>query len=76
MSKSGMLVTLEDVESAGGLLIPGETVRVELDLPHSTNISPRCLECMATVARVAGVEEERLSLGLEIHRTWVRDARL
>lgn len=66
ISRSGVRVLLVNVAYPGKLPRLGESVRVLIDLPHSANIAPRCLECMGTAVRKVPGENQELLLAIEI----------
>jgi len=73
ISRSGVRVLLKDIADAGGLPRLGESVRVLIDLPHSANIAPRCLECMGATVRKEPRENREVLVAVEIRRIRVCD---
>ncbi len=73
ISRSGVRVLLSDVSDPGKLPRPGDSVRVVIDLPHSPNIAPRCLECLGAAVRKEPRENRELLLAVEIRRIRVCD---
>ena len=51
----------------------GEPARILIDLPHSSHISPRCLECWGVIVRTEVLEPQRLAAAFEIRRIRVCD---
>jgi len=73
ISRSGVCVLLADVADTGKLPRLGDSVRVLIDLPHSANITRRCLECMGTAVRKEPRENREFLLAVEIRRIRVCD---
>jgi len=76
ISRTGVLVL---IQSSG---IPeiapkvGEEARLFLDLPHSANFEPRCLDCATRVVRVSALDADAREIAFEIEKIRVcgRDA--
>jgi hypothetical protein len=73
MSRSGLLATFEESEFEQFLPELGGTVRVIVELPGSTNLPRRCLECMGHVVRVEQGPASR-RIAFELERLDFRDA--
>ena len=66
-------VELENVRNREELPGIEEPVRILIDLPHSSHISPRCFECGGVMVRTNVLEPQRLAAAFEIRRTRVCD---
>jgi len=73
ISRSGVKIVFQDVKDRSELPGVGESVRILIDLPHSTNIAPRCMECLGAAVRVETVEDVRFAVAFEIRRIRVCD---
>jgi len=73
ISRSGVKIVFHDVERRDELPGTGESVRILIDLPHSTNITPRCLECLGAAVRAETLEDGRFAVAFEIRRIRVCD---
>jgi hypothetical protein len=73
MSRSGLLATFEEREFLQFLPELGGTVRVIVELPGSTSLPRRCLECMGHVVRVEQGPASR-QIAFEIERLEFRDS--
>jgi hypothetical protein len=71
ISRSGILMALDSAETLG-VLKPDAEVRVVVDLPRHPLFSPRCLECTATVVRMA-VAKTQTQVAVEIGQIRVTD---
>ena len=74
ISRSGILMALDSAETLG-VLKPDAEVRVVVDLPRHPLFSPRCLECTATVVRMA-VARTQTQVAVEIGQIRVTDQNL
>jgi hypothetical protein len=73
ISRSGMLIQFERVETLGPLPSVGDATHILVDLPQSGHIAPRCLECWVTAVRTVESEPEHWSMAFQIHRTGICD---
>jgi hypothetical protein len=73
MSRSGVKVVFEEAVTIDQLPGIGEPACILIDLPHSTHISPRCLECWGVMVRTEVLEPQRLAVAFEMRRTRVCD---
>ena len=73
ISRSGVKVVFEEAVTSEELPGIGEPARILIDLPHSTHISPRCLECWGVMVRTEVLEPQRLAAAFKMRRTLVCD---
>jgi hypothetical protein len=73
VSRSGMLVRFPAAGLSGELPRVGEQARVVIELPPSTNYSPRSLECFARVVRAEEPAGGVPCLAFEVERMQIRD---
>ena len=73
ISRSGVKVVFEEAVTSDELPGIGEPARILIDLPHSSHISPRCLECWGLMVRTEVLEAQRLAAAFEIRRIRVCD---
>ena len=73
VSRSGALVMFRGQPASAGRMQVGERARLMLDLPRDINLSPRCLECKATVVRIDSAGKDRFSVSFKIQRMRVCD---
>lgn len=72
ISRSGVLVEFRDAEHAQSLPAVGEAALLEIDLPSTPDFSPRYLECLARVVRVAGDKREHPAVAFEFGQVSVQ----
>lgn len=73
ISRSGILVLVDEQEAMEAPPAVGDPVRITMDLPFNQRWSRRCLDCVATVVRVTGLERGACEVGCEIVRMRVRE---
>lgn len=73
ISRSGVKVVFEKAETSEELPGIGEPARIVIDLPHSSHISPRSLECRGVMVRTEVLVPQRLAAAFEIRRVRVCD---
>lgn len=73
ISRSGVLVLFDDHETTEAPPEVGDPIRITLNLPHNRRWSRRCLDCVATVVRVNGLDRGVCEVGCEIVRIRVRE---
>ena len=73
ISRSGVKVVFENAGTSEGLPGIGEAARILIDLPHSSHISPRCLECWGVLVRTEALQPQRLAAAFEIRRARICD---
>ena len=73
ISRSGLKVVFEKAEASEELPGIGEPACIVIDLPHSSHISPRCLECLSVMVRTEVLKPEGLAAAFEIRRVRVCD---
>ncbi len=64
MSRSGVLLTLEQTDPPSRLPVVGQVARIVLELPRSTH-ERRCVECRGRVVRV---DKDSTSVAFEFRR--------
>ena len=73
ISHSGVKVVFKKGKTSEELPGIGEPARIVIDLPHSSRISPRCLEFRGVMERIEVLKSQRLAAAFEIRRTRVCD---
>ena len=73
ISRSGVKVVFKKALTREELPGIGEPARILIDLPHSSHISPRCLECWGVTARTEVLNPQPLAAAFEIRRIHVCD---
>ena len=73
ISRSGVKVVFENAGKRDELPGIGEPARILIDLPHSSHISPRCLECWGVIVRTEALQPQRLAAAFEIRRARICD---
>lgn len=73
ISRSGVKVVFENAGKRDELPGIREPARILIDLPHSSHISPRCLECWGVIVRTELLKTQRLAAAFEIRRIRVCD---
>ena len=67
MSRSGLLVSLDEAGSPQPMPVVGQSARITLQLPRSPGPQRRCIECVGHVVRL-GQGAEAHSVAFELRR--------
>jgi hypothetical protein len=72
MSRSGMLVSFDEVQPLQLMPVVGQPARITLELPRSPSPQRRCIECVGRVVRLGEGAESRC-VAFELRRYEFRE---